>query len=142
MAESQSHILSPARAHHLATSNLTIFSNPDATARLAAMPSVYSQDIVVYEPSNNVLRGYDEINAQVGKLLTDRDGWAFVPTGEVKLNQDFVGVTWGFGPKGADGRVDVKVTGTDVNLVEKHGEEEAKIKKLYVVIDGVADARA
>ena len=106
------------------------------------MPDIYTPDVVVYEPDNEVLHGYDEINAHVSKLLAERAGWGFVTTGEVKHNADYVGVTWGFGPKDGEGTVDVKITGSDVIIVEKGGDEVVRIKKLYVIVDGIADAKA
>ena len=141
--KSQSTVLSPSRAHHLATANiLTIFSNKDPKSRLAAMPDIYASDIVVYEPDGAVLHGHEGVNNQVSNLLAEREGWAFTVTGEVKHNQDFVGVTWGFGPQGDDGKVDVKATGSDAIIVEKGEDGEVRIKTLYVIIDGLADAKA
>ena len=143
MTSAQSNVLTPSRAHFLAHGNLiTIYGNPNLSARLAAMPDIYTPDVVVYEPDNEVLHGYGEINAHVSKLLAERAGWGFVMTGEVKHNADYVGVTWGFGPKDGEGKVDVKITGSDVIIVEKGGDEVVRIKRLYVILDGVADAKA
>jgi len=45
----QSTLISPSRAHYLAHANLiTIFSNPDPTTRLAALPKIYPDAVVVY----------------------------------------------------------------------------------------------
>ena len=107
------------------------------------MPDIYSPDIVVHEPDGAILRGHQGINDQVSTLLAERVGWGFVQTGEVKYNEDFVGVTWGFGPQGEDdGKVDVKATGSDAILVEKGEDGVVRIKRLYVIIDGLADAKA
>lgn len=143
MTSSQSNVLTASRARFLAHGNLyTIFSNRNASARLAAMPDIYHPDVVVYEPDNEVLHGYDEVDAHVSKLLEERAGWEFVATGEVMYNADYVGVPWGFGPKDGEGKVDVKVTGNDVNIVEKGEDGVVRIKRLYVNLDGVAAAKA
>ena len=141
--KSQSTILTPSRAYHLATANLiTIFSNRDPASRLASMPDIYAPNIVVYEPDGAVLHGHEGVNNQVSNLLSEREGWGFMQTGEVKYNENFVGVTWGFGPQGDDGNVDVKVTGSDAIIVEKGEDGVVRIRTLYVIIDGLADAKA
>jgi hypothetical protein len=106
------------------------------------MPDIYHPDVVVYEPDTEVLHGYDEIDAHVSKLLAEKAGWGFVATSEVKHNADYVGVAWAFGPKDEGGKVDVKITGSDVIIVEKGGDGVARIKRLYVILDGVAAAKA
>jgi hypothetical protein len=109
------------------------------------MSSTYHPDITIYEPGNKVLRNFEQISETVTDLLARprSTNWEFVATGEVKYNAHFVGVTWGFGPRGEDGKVIVKGTGADVILVEKDDSDgEVKIKTLYVIIDGLADAKA
>jgi len=143
MTSLQSNVLTASRARFLAHGNLyTIYSNRNPSARLAAMPDIYHPDVVVYEPDNEVLHGYDEIDAHVSKLLAEKAGWEFVTTSEVKYNADYVGVTWGFGPKDGEGKVDVKITGSDVIIVEKGGDGVVRIKRLYVILDEVAAAKA
>lgn len=54
---------------------------------------------------------------------------------------DFVHLKWGFGPRGADGMVDVKATGADHFVVRKDEDGEVRIATLYVVIDGLSDVK-
>ena len=139
---SQSDVVTASRAHHIATTNLlSIFSNRNESTRLTAIKDIFAPDAIVYEPNHVVLRSHNEISKTVSKLLAEREGWGFVKVGEVKYNSDFVGVRWGFGPEGPDG-VDVKATGEDVILVGKGEDGVVRIKVLYVVLDGVADAKA
>lgn len=124
-------------AHALAHSNLLrVFSNRDPAARLAAIKSTYHEDVTFYEP-DVVVTGHDGVNAKAEELLNERKGWGFVPRGEVKRNHEMLYLAWGFGPQGEDGVVDIKATGADVLIVE--GE---KVKKFWVIIDGVSDAKA
>jgi hypothetical protein len=152
-APSQSSHIKPTRAAELATANLLkIFSNRDPKSRMEAIKSTYAPDFTVYEPNNEIIRGYEALDKRVEELLAFREGWDFValaggvkngkPRG-VRVNGDYVGIEWGFGPM-VNGEVDVKESGSDVILVEKTGEvsgSEPRIKVLYVVIDGLADTQ-
>lgn len=157
----QSTLISPSRAHYLAHANLiTIFSNPDPTTRLAALPKIYTDDVVVYvsppplfshltnpppsyEPSSATLSGPTAINDQVSTLLSQHNGWSFTPTGPVKLNHDCITLTWGFGPKKENGEIEIKMTGQDVIYIHQGKDQEsARIRALYVIIDGPADVTA
>ena len=142
----QSKIITPQTAHDLAYGNLLkVFSERDASKRQAAIKDVYNADCVVYEPGSITFSGAAATDETVQKLLTEREGWDFVPVGNVQLNHDFVYLKWGFGPRssgefgsGDPEGVDVKATGADHFLVDP---ESKKIKLLYVVIDGAADVR-
>ena len=153
---SQSSHITPARAAQLAVDNLVkIFSNRDPETRLATIKATYAPDFTVFEPNQVVVRGYDQLNDTVSKLLAqdDRKDWEFTALTEgvkggiargVRTNGDYIGIEWGFGPKKANGEVDVKASGSDVIFVERDGEvsgDEPRIKVLYVLIDGLADTR-
>jgi hypothetical protein len=124
-------------AKKLAYGNLLdVFSNRDPQSRLAAIKQTYHADVTFYEP-DTVITGHDAVNAKVEELLNERQGWGFVPHGNVTKNHDMVHLAWGFGPVGDDGAVDVKVKGADVLIVE-----DAKVKKFWVVLEGITDVKA
>jgi hypothetical protein len=150
---SQSSHITPSRAAELAMSNLLkIFSNRDPGSRMEAIKSTYAPEFTIYAPSQEILHGYEVLDKHVAELLAEREGWDFVtlakgvkdgkPRG-VRVNGDYVGIEWGFGPR-VNGEVDVQISGSDVILVEKEGEvsgSEPRIKVLYVVLDGLADSQ-
>ena len=150
-----SNLLSPARAHHIATTHLlSVFStapsslvaqSPAATTLREQYADLYCADITVYENDGRVLAGHDGVEQLVERLVGKGgpfEGWGFVIRGEVKLTRDFVWVAWGFGPKvGEAGEVEVTHTGADGILLEKDDDGVVRIKVVYVIIDGASDAR-
>jgi hypothetical protein len=129
-------ITTDAVAHTLAHGNLIrVFSNRDPGSRLAAIKDTYHPDVTFYEP-DAVIIGHEGINERVEALLNERQGWAFEPAGNVLKNHDMVYLAWGFGPKGEDGKVDVKARGADVLMVQ-----DGKVKKFWVVLEGVSDVK-
>ncbi|MCJ1385155.1 hypothetical protein MMC17_008276 [Xylographa soralifera] len=120
-------------ASKLAHANLfLVTNNRDPISRRATMDDIYHEDVVVYESDDKILHGRDEVDKHIQKLLGDREGWEFQTKGKTKLCHDLVYVAWGFGPEGA---LPV-LTGADHFFVS-----EGKIKKLYVVVDGIADLK-
>ena len=131
-----SYTVPDAVAKTLAYNNLLhVFSNRDASSRATVIKETYHPDAIMYEQSE-VLTGHEAINAKAQSLLDEREGWAFEPLGNVIKNHGMVYLAWGFGPRGGDGVVDVKVTGADVIIVE-----EGKIRKFWVVLEGVSDVK-
>lgn len=128
-------------AQTLAHSNLLhVFSQRDASLRLAAIKKTYHPEVQFAEPDGSVYVGHDAVNKKAGELLEERAGWGFVPKGSVKRTREMVYLAWGFGPVvegwelGKEGSVDVKATGADVLIVE-----EGLIKRFWVIIDGLSD---
>lgn len=132
----QAYIVPDSTAKKLAYGNLLhVFSNRDAASRRVAIKETYHEDVTFYEP-DQVITGHDGVDATAAKLLDERQGWGFVPSGNVTKNHEMVYLAWGFGPVGEDGQVDVKVTGADVLIVE-----DGKVKKFWVVLNGVTDVK-
>ena len=121
----------------LAHNNLIgVFSERDPKKRREVIAKTYHSDVELYEPSE-VSHGHDGVDEKAGGLLKERDGWIFEPQGNVKRNHNMLYLAWGFGPPGENGKVDVKGTGADIIQVE--GD---KIKRFWVIIDGVTDVKA
>ena len=142
--------ITPAQAKHLAYSNLlSVFAERDSEKRQSAIKETYSPTITVYEANPNstvLLTSHTQISDTVQKLLSgdDNKDWDFIPLSPVRLNDRFIFLQWGFGPRtrgefgGGDVEgVEVKNTGSDHILVG----EDGKIEKLWVVIDGLSDVR-
>jgi hypothetical protein len=148
-----SNLVSPHRAFQLATSHiLSVFSvaPSESNAKFLAdtYTDIYASDITIYENDGGVVTGHEGVRDLVTKLIGKGgpfEGWRFTVTGEVKLNRDFVWVTWGFGPskadQGRDAGIEVKMTGADGILLEKGKDGVVRITTAYVIIDGASDAR-
>jgi hypothetical protein len=156
-------LLSPSRAHHLATTHLlSVFSNAPsptqsaqpAAAERALYQDLYAPHITVHDNESNLFTGHDGVRELVGRLVGrggQFEGWRFVVRGEVKLCEAFVWVGWGFGPSlrgeqaAEEGtgelEVDVRVTGADGLLMEKGEDGVVRIVKVWVIIDGVSDVK-
>ena len=76
------------------------------------------------------------MSKRAGELLDSQPGWAFAAQGSVKQTRDMALLAWVFGPPNADGTVDAKLTGVDLNVVE-----DGLIKKFWVIIDGPSDVQ-
>lgn len=138
----QSHIVTPQRAHELAYNNLIrVFGERDSTKRKAVIPETYTKDVLMFDPGDELFQGHDKIHDRVGSLLAEREGWEFNPVGAVKLNADLVYLAWVFGPRGSDGEIDVKVTGSDHLIVKQDSDGQVRISKLYVVLDAAAEVK-
>ncbi|ETI27594.1 hypothetical protein G647_00043 [Cladophialophora carrionii CBS 160.54] len=130
------YIIPDETAKKLAYGNLLdVFSNRDVQSRLVAVKETYHAEVTFYGP-DAIHTGHDAVNAEAQKLLDDRPGWAFVPQGIVTKNHDMLYLAWGFGPVGDDGLVDVRTRGADVLIVE-----QGKVKKFWVIIEGITDVK-
>ncbi|KIW79092.1 hypothetical protein Z517_08932 [Fonsecaea pedrosoi CBS 271.37] len=125
-------------AHTLAYANLLdVFSNRNRESRRRAIQETYHADVTFYEP-DSVTTGHDGVDSKCEELLSARKGWGFVPVGNVQRNHGMVYLAWGFGPRDtATGEVEAKVKGADVLMVE-----EGKIRKFWVIIEGVTDSKS
>jgi hypothetical protein len=148
----QSSLVTPERANELAVAAIVkTFGNRDRESRMATIRSLYTPDFIVYEPEDTVLRGAKELDDVVESLLDRRQGWELIPTSEglkgstkrgVRICGDSITVEWAFGPMKENGEQDVKITGSNIILVEEGAgvkAEEARIRVLYAILDGVAD---
>ncbi|EXJ63700.1 hypothetical protein A1O7_00035 [Cladophialophora yegresii CBS 114405] len=133
----QAYIIPDETAKKLAYGNLLdVFSNRDPQSRLVAVKETYHSDVTFYAP-DATHTGHDAVNAEAQKLLDERPGWGFVPQGGVTRNHDMLYLAWELGPVGDDGLVKVRVKGADVLIVE-----QGKVKKFWVIIEGVTDVKA
>ena len=124
------------QAKTLALNNiLKVFGNRDDASRKAAIKETYHPDVIVYE-TDEVVHGHDGLNAKAEELLDKFPGFRFEPRGNIIKNHGMMYLSWGFGPEGKDGKVDPKVMGGDVLIVE-----DGLVKKLWVVIEGVTEVK-
>jgi hypothetical protein len=148
----QSSLVTPERANELAIAAvIKTFGNRDRESRMATIKALYTPDFIVYEPEDTVLHGAKELDDVVEALLERRQGWELVPTSVglkgssrrgVRICGDSITVEWAFGPMKEDGEHDVQITGSNIILVEKGAgvkAEDARIRVLYAILDGVAD---
>ncbi|KPI35368.1 uncharacterized protein AB675_9953 [Cyphellophora attinorum] len=137
---------SPAQIHGLITTHLRqVWSEPSSAKRRPIFPAVYHPDVIVYEPDGRVLKGFDQMDETV-EALTGKGGQfegCQLRARDIKRNGDFVWVSWDLGPpKEEDGEaIEVKATGADGILLDVNDKGEAKIRTLWVIIDGLSDVR-
>jgi hypothetical protein len=78
---------------------LEVFGERDPALRRAAIERTYSEDIVFLDP-DEIVEGYDALDAKAGKLLDDAPGFVFSPAGPVYINHDMGYLAWNLGPEG------------------------------------------
>jgi hypothetical protein len=78
---------------------LEVFGERDPALRRAAIERTYSEDIVFLDP-DEIVEGYDALDAKAGKLLDDAPGFVFSPAGPVYVNHDMGYLAWNLGPEG------------------------------------------
>src|SRR5687768_9545684 len=103
---------------------LDVFAERDGEKRLAAITTIYADDVVFADPEGTVT-GWDALNAKAQGLLDGAPGFVFTPTSPVLLNQDAGYLAWAFGPEGAD----PVARGVDVSFIEN-----GRIVKLYTFL--------
>lgn len=136
MSQKTPETVSAAVAHTLTHNNLLrVFSNRDPVSRREVIKETYHPDVVLLEP-DDIAHGHDGVDAKAQALLDERQGWEFVPDGPVRQNHEMLHLAWGFGPKGADGKVDVKAKGSDTLIVR-----DGKVERFWVIIEGVSDVK-
>ena len=78
---------------------LEVFGQRDPALRRAAIERTYTDDVVFLDP-DEIVEGYDALDAKAGKLLADAPGFVFSPAGPVYVNHDMGYLAWNFGPEG------------------------------------------
>ncbi|MGD8194169.1 nuclear transport factor 2 family protein [Herbiconiux sp. P18] len=78
---------------------LEVFGQRDPALRRAAIERTYTDDVVFLDP-DEIVEGYDALDAKAGKLLDDAPGFVFSPGGPVYVNHDMGYLAWNFGPEG------------------------------------------
>lgn len=103
-----------------------VFSERDASLRLAAIRSLYSPDAVLYEP-DSIKAGHDAISQAVDELLASLPpAFVFSPMGPAVGHHGLARLRWRAGPPEGS----AVVTGTDVARIEA-----GRIASLHVFID-------
>lgn len=103
-----------------------VFSERDASQRIAAIRSLYSPDAVLYEP-DSIKAGYDAISQAVDELLASLPrAFVFSPMGPAVGHHGLARLRWRAGPPEGP----AAVTGTDVARIEA-----GRIASLHVFID-------
>ncbi|WP_066043844.1 nuclear transport factor 2 family protein [Herbiconiux solani] len=103
---------------------LEVFGQRDPALRRAAIEHTYTEDVVFLDP-DEVVEGYDALDAKAGKLLEGAPGFVFAPAGPVYVNHDMGYLAWNFGPEGQD----PVVRGFDTCFIS-----DGRIAKVYTVL--------
>ena len=106
---------------------LAVFNERDATARLAAIKTTYTDDIVWYE-DDRVNVGHAVLDARAAELLAESPEFVFQPDGSEVVARNLGVLNWQFGPTGTPDLI----KGTDVILVEG-----GKVKALWTAVTKV-----
>lgn len=119
--------LSKAQLQQLAATHLQIWNNKDAAARLAALETLYANDVVFVDASY-ISTGLKDLNTFIGNLQQQHAGFRF-SLAKVDANHNAVRLFWNYGDKAHP----AAVKGTDVMLIEN-----GKIKSLHAFLDTVS----
>lgn len=112
---------------HLLRSNLErVFNERDDDKRQAAIAELFTEEPVMYEPTD-VVRGRAGISRVAGKLLAQFGStFRFVPDGPAVGHHGLAHLAWHGGPEGGP----VAVTGSDVAQIE-----DGRIARLWVLLN-------
>ncbi|PPF89549.1 nuclear transport factor 2 family protein [Subtercola sp. Z020] len=89
-----------ASTEDLMTANLLeVFGQRDPALRRAAIERTYTEDVVFLDP-DEVVEGYDALDAKAGRLLAGAPGFTFSPAGPIYANHDMGYLAWNLGPEG------------------------------------------
>lgn len=119
--------LSKAQLQQLAATHLQIWNNKDASARLAALATLYATDVVFVDASY-VSTGLKDLNTFIGNLQQQHAGFRF-SLARIDANHNAVRLFWNYGDKAHP----AAVKGMDLILVEN-----GKIKSLHAFLDAVS----
>jgi hypothetical protein len=109
----------------LMTANLLeVFGERDPARRRAAIERTYTDDVVFLDP-DEVVEGYDAIDAKAGRLLEGAPGFVFSPAGPIYVNHDMGYLAWNLGPEGQE----PVVRGFDACFIR-----DGRIAKVYTVL--------
>lgn len=101
-----------------------VFGERDPILRRAAIERTYTEDVEFLDPDEIVV-GYDDLDAKAAKLLADAPGFVFSAAGPVYVNHDMGYLAWNLGPEGQE----PVVRGLDACFV-RHG----RIAKVYTLL--------
>ncbi|QHC68292.1 nuclear transport factor 2 family protein [Rathayibacter sp. VKM Ac-2759] len=109
----------------LMTANLLeVFGERDPVRRREAIERTYTEDVSFLDP-DEIVDGYDALDAKAGKLLEDAPGFVFSPAGRVYVNHDMGYLAWSFGPEGQP----PVVRGLDACFIR-----DGRIAKVYTLL--------
>jgi SnoaL-like protein len=111
---------------------LDVFGQRDPQARAEAIRDVYAEDVTFADP-DEVVVGWDALNAKAQRLLDEAPDFVFTPVGKVRVVQDLAYLAWHLGPAGAA----PAVSGADVSLVK-----DGRITHLWTILDAPAGPAA
>jgi hypothetical protein len=103
---------------------LEVFGERDAALRRAAIERTYTEDVTFLDPEEIVV-GYDALDAKAGRLLAEAPGFVFAAGGPVYVNHDMGYLTWQLGP---EGQAPV-VRGLDACFIR-----DGRIAKVYTIL--------
>jgi hypothetical protein len=92
---------------------LEVFGERDADRRRAAIERTYVPGVRFSDPEEVVV-GWDALDAKAQRLLDGAPGFAFTAAGPVYVNDDMGYLAWSFGPEDAA----PVARGVDIALVE------------------------
>jgi len=114
------------RIHELLYRNLQeVFGEGDATRRRAAIEELYTEDCVLYVPTDK-FAGRDALDKFAGDLRATHPHFVYTPHGKPQSLHNAGRLAWGSGPRGGT----PEYTGTDVIIVR-----DGRIAALYVFLD-------
>jgi hypothetical protein len=106
------------------TNLIEVFGERDPQRRRAAIERTYTPDVVFLDP-DEIVEGWDALDAKVQKLLDGAPDFVFSPAGPVYVNHDLGYLAWGFGPEGNP----PAVRGVDACFFR-----EGRIAKMYTIL--------
>jgi hypothetical protein len=103
---------------------IEVFGERDPDLRRAAIERTYTEDVVFLDP-DEIVEGYDALDAKAGRLLEGAPGFVFSPAGPIYVNHDMGYLAWNLGPEGQD----PVVRGLDTCFVR-----DGRIAKVYTLL--------
>ena len=101
-----------------------VFGQRDPVLRRQAIERTYTEDVEFLDPDEIVV-GYEALDAKAGKLLADAPGFVFSAAGKVYVNHDMGYLAWNLGPEGQP----PVVRGLDACFVR-----DGRIAKVYTIL--------
>ncbi|KGO86666.1 glyoxalase [Flavobacterium rivuli WB 3.3-2 = DSM 21788] len=125
LVSSKNEVEDLAKNKALVQGHLEIWNEKDQARRIAAMSTVYANDIEMVD-RHFIATGYNEISKFVVELQKNNPDFKFT-TKSVETHHNIVRLYWQFGSKSKP----ATVTGMDMFVIEN-----GKVQKLYVFVDG------
>jgi hypothetical protein len=101
-----------------------VFGQRDPALRRAAIERTYTEDVVFLDP-DEVVEGWDALDAKAGALLEGAPGFVFSEAGSIYVNHDMGYLAWNLGPEGQP----PVVRGVDSCFVR-----DGRIAKVYTLL--------